>query len=286
MSSVTSLPGLVQHRAPSSARCTCSRAGRCGPPRCRARSSGGRGPRGSGRPRPRCAGPPPARPGRSRSQLTPVRCMSFSLAPQTKSASASALWSAYTRHLQADRARRSRARCRWRPATRAALAMRSGLATPGQLLRLDRVQLVVAAHHAAPPRSPSAPSTISVLTQRAGSHLEEARQVLDGARAGRGHLRAASRAAPGAARAAAAPPRPRGSRRSRRRPRTRSRPRRSRRARGTPAMTSPPMAPESARTARKVQPGAGEDARVGVVHGAVAVLQRGLVERGRSRRPS
>ncbi len=89
---------------PSWPRCTCGPAGRCGPPRCRGGSPACPCRMAKDRPPPRCAGRRASGSGRSRPQFTPVRCASFSLAPQTKSASAAAAWSTTTRHLQAHRA--------------------------------------------------------------------------------------------------------------------------------------------------------------------------------------
>ena len=72
-------------RWPSSLPSTWCAAGRCGRPRCRARSRACPCRRGSGRRRPRCGCRPPRGSGRSRPQLTPVRWKPSSFAPQTKS---------------------------------------------------------------------------------------------------------------------------------------------------------------------------------------------------------
>ena len=82
-------PTCPARRAPwrSWPRCTCGRAGRCDRPRCRGRCASVPWPVGLGSPATTLRTSTTSPSGRSRPQLTPVRCASRSLAPQTKSAS-------------------------------------------------------------------------------------------------------------------------------------------------------------------------------------------------------
>ena len=83
---------------------------------------------------------------------------------------ASAAWSAMMRRpRQPERAERSPARSRVAACTSAALARRSGCRDAWQLLRLDRVEFVIAAQHQRHRRPPSLPATIRVLRQLRGA---------------------------------------------------------------------------------------------------------------------
>ena len=102
--------------------------------------------RGSGRRPRRCGCRRRADSGRSRPQLTPVKCSSFSFAPQTKSARCARGVIGVHAALEADRADRARVACRSPrgPARRSPCAAGRDARQP---VRLDRIELVIAAQH-------------------------------------------------------------------------------------------------------------------------------------------
>ena len=92
------LAGLVEDRAPSSPRCTCWPSWKTWPDLDAARDAAACPCRGLGSPATTLRrSATRSGSGRSRPQFTPVKCASFSLAPQTKSLSAATERSAYDR---------------------------------------------------------------------------------------------------------------------------------------------------------------------------------------------